>query len=333
MSNNMDKGKGKMYEDDATPAPEQSAPATHRSEPSARTTPQVPVNQSSQPQPELQLVPFAGSSAADGRPISFTEMLNAPDTDDETTPLGGPNVPPFQSSQQPPNVSSYDIRNLDLSYLELVNAPTYDGLAYSDNEGRDRPSTSTRADNANRRGNQPSDPLGSANNGRNNRPAAPFFEVFSEKYLDMMPHYAYAQAVKELNEKRKEVEKMEEYVHAMRKLVNDAKAEQGAQERQAKHYERVTQALSEKIKSLKEAGGIVEEEEPPRYVDPSKVGDAKLDCVVCKRKVARVMMLPCTCLCACVRCDRALETCPMCGEKKERSVEVYFPHPPPPPPE
>ncbi|KAL6509399.1 hypothetical protein OROGR_022709 [Orobanche gracilis] len=112
-------------------------------------------------------------------------------------------------------------------------------------------------------------------------------------------------------------------------------------ERKAEHYKKEAERLSTKARNLERAtmslkscleeanaarryAETAQEEAESFFEDPDRVGPVRLDCKVCDRQLASVMMWPCRHVCVCTRCDAATKVCPVCRLMKTTSVEVYL---------
>ncbi|KAL6530364.1 hypothetical protein OROHE_014717 [Orobanche hederae] len=112
-------------------------------------------------------------------------------------------------------------------------------------------------------------------------------------------------------------------------------------ERKAEHYKKEAERLSTKVRNLERAtmslkscleeakaarryAETAQEEAESSFEDPDRVAPVRLDCKVCDRQLASVMMWPCRHVCVCTRCDAATKVCPVCRLMKTTSVEVYL---------
>ncbi|XP_047939542.1 BOI-related E3 ubiquitin-protein ligase 1-like [Salvia hispanica] len=95
-----------------------------------------------------------------------------------------------------------------------------------------------------------------------------------------------------------------------------------------RYLEHAVMSLSEGLQEANAAGHYaeaVEEEGESSFEDPDRVGPVRLDCKVCERELANMMVWPCRHVCVCKRCDAAAKCCPVCGMVKTTSVEVCLP--------
>lgn len=62
------------------------------------------------------------------------------------------------------------------------------------------------------------------------------------------------------------------------------------------------------------------------YIDPGRAeaGSAEPSCKRCRKRDARVLLLPCRHLSLCTECDNATRNCPICFCAKSSSVEVFL---------
>ncbi|KAK6936449.1 hypothetical protein RJ641_033479 [Dillenia turbinata] len=60
------------------------------------------------------------------------------------------------------------------------------------------------------------------------------------------------------------------------------------------------------------------------FVDLNRIAPIHLECRVCKRAPATIMMWPCKHICACWNCGVVTLSCPVCNTTNERSTEVFF---------
>lgn len=92
--------------------------------------------------------------------------------------------------------------------------------------------------------------------------------------------------------------------------------------------ERTTRSLSERLDEANAARFYAEEaqeEAESSFPDPDRVGQITLECKVCERKMATVMLWPCRHVCVCTRCDATTTYCPVCHVVKTNSIEVHLP--------
>lgn len=96
-----------------------------------------------------------------------------------------------------------------------------------------------------------------------------------------------------------------------------------------RHLERTAMSLSEGLQQANAArfADPVEEEASAEssFEDPDRVGPVRLECKVCERQLATMMMWPCRHVCVCSGCDNATRRCPVCRLVKTTSVEVCLP--------
>ncbi|KAL1559342.1 RING-type E3 ubiquitin transferase [Salvia divinorum] len=95
-----------------------------------------------------------------------------------------------------------------------------------------------------------------------------------------------------------------------------------------RYLEHAVMSLSEGLQEANAArlyAETVEEEGESSFEDPDRVGPVRLDCKVCERELANVMVWPCRHVCICRRCDATTKCCPVCRMVKTTSVEVCLP--------
>ncbi|KAG6418523.1 hypothetical protein SASPL_120727 [Salvia splendens] len=95
-----------------------------------------------------------------------------------------------------------------------------------------------------------------------------------------------------------------------------------------RYLEHAVMSLSEGLQEANAArhyAEAVEEEGESSFEDPDRVRPVRLDCKVCERELANVMVWPCRHVCVCKRCDAGAKCCPVCGMVKTTSVEVCLP--------
>ncbi|WCJ20737.1 SBP (S-ribonuclease binding protein) family protein [Euphorbia peplus] len=77
-----------------------------------------------------------------------------------------------------------------------------------------------------------------------------------------------------------------------------------------------------------ESSGGVEgqaEDAESAYVDPDRVnGSGGPGCRGCNKRAANVVVLPCRHLCLCTECDQVAQSCPLCLQLRNSSVEVFL---------
>ncbi|KAL2550016.1 SBP (S-ribonuclease binding protein) family protein [Forsythia ovata] len=61
------------------------------------------------------------------------------------------------------------------------------------------------------------------------------------------------------------------------------------------------------------------------FVDPERDFSVKLECKVCERRLATVMLWPCCHVCVCTHCEAATKSCPVCRTLATTSVHVHLP--------
>ncbi|KAH6830868.1 hypothetical protein C2S53_005792 [Perilla frutescens var. hirtella] len=102
-------------------------------------------------------------------------------------------------------------------------------------------------------------------------------------------------------------------------------------ERLVEHYKGESNRLLTRVRYLEHEAAArryadtVEEEGESSFEDPDRVGPVRLDCKVCERQLATVMVWPCRHVCVCMRCDATTKYCPVCRSVKTTSVEVCLP--------
>ncbi|XP_073017509.1 E3 ubiquitin-protein ligase BOI-like [Primulina eburnea] len=113
-------------------------------------------------------------------------------------------------------------------------------------------------------------------------------------------------------------------------------------ERKAEHYKTESQRLQRRVMyleqkalSLKEGlenamsaprqGENVQEDAESSFVDTERAGLVRLDCIVCEKEIATVMIWPCRHICLCSGCDAVTKLCPFCQSIKTTSVKVNLP--------
>lgn len=92
--------------------------------------------------------------------------------------------------------------------------------------------------------------------------------------------------------------------------------------------ERTTSVLNERLNEANAACFYAEEEHEEAessFPDPDRVVPIALECKVCERKRATMMMLPCRHVCVCTCCDGITTYCPVCHTLKTNSFEVIIP--------
>lgn len=112
-----------------------------------------------------------------------------------------------------------------------------------------------------------------------------------------------------------------------------ASEEQKAElERLVELYKGEAERLLTRVRHLEDAASegrryaeAEEEEAESSFEDPDRVGPVRLDCKVCERELATVMVWPCRHVCVCARCDAATKCCPVCRQVKTTSVQVCLP--------
>lgn len=142
-----------------------------------------------------------------------------------------------------------------------------------------------------------------------------------EKHEHTYHHAAEERATKKLRESDMKLQEKEEQNAELERLVELYKGEAERLLIRVRYLERTAQSLSE----ANAARDAVEEEAESSFEDPDRVGPVRLDCKVCERQLATVMVWPCRHVCVCKRCDVTTKYCPVCRLVKTTSVEVSLP--------
>lgn len=139
---------------------------------------------------------------------------------------------------------------------------------------------------------------------------------------------AEEQATKRL---KLQLEEKSERNAELEKLVELYKGEAERLLGRVRYLERTAQSLREGLQQANaarhyaETMTMVEEEGESSFEDPDRVGPVRMECKVCERQLATVMVWPCRHVCVCTRCDVATKCCPVCRLVKTTSVEVCLP--------
>lgn len=126
----------------------------------------------------------------------------------------------------------------------------------------------------------------------------------------------------------KRVKAQEERNEELERLAAMYKGEAERLLGRVRYLEHAVVSLSEGLQEANAArcyAEAVEEEGESSFEDPDRVGPVRLDCKVCERELASVMVWPCRHVCVCKRCDAAAKCCPVCRMVKTTSVEVCLP--------
>ncbi|KAL8552421.1 hypothetical protein ACS0TY_001203 [Phlomoides rotata] len=91
--------------------------------------------------------------------------------------------------------------------------------------------------------------------------------------------------------------------------------------------ERTNRSLTERLDEANAARFYEEtaQEEASSFPDPDRVEPITLECKICERKMATVMLWPCRHVCVCTLCDAGINFCPACNGMKTNSIEVHLP--------
>ncbi|KAG8381021.1 hypothetical protein BUALT_Bualt06G0077400 [Buddleja alternifolia] len=136
-------------------------------------------------------------------------------------------------------------------------------------------------------------------------------------------HVAEERAAKKLKEKEEEMQRKLNETAYLEQLVELYKGESERLQVRVRCLERTTMSLRA---SLEEARAEMEEEDAESsFEDPGRVSPVMLDCKVCERQLATVMIWPCRHVCVCKGCEPATRVCPVCRSLKTTSVEICLP--------
>ncbi|XP_057778498.1 BOI-related E3 ubiquitin-protein ligase 1-like [Salvia miltiorrhiza] len=110
------------------------------------------------------------------------------------------------------------------------------------------------------------------------------------------------------------------------KRLRASEARNAELERLAELYKGEAERLLMRVRYLEMSNAYAEEEEAESsFEDPDRVRPVRLDCKVCKRELAKVMLWPCRHVCVCPSCDAATKCCPVCRLVKTTSVQLSLP--------
>lgn len=139
---------------------------------------------------------------------------------------------------------------------------------------------------------------------------------------------AEEKAAKKLKERELELQGKLAQNAELQRMVEHYKAEAERLLIRVRHLERAKMSLRERLQEANAARRYAEtaqEEAESSFEDPDRVEPVRLDCKVCRRQLATVMMWPCRHVCVCTQCEAATKYCPVCHLFKTTSVEVYLP--------
>ncbi|KZV28578.1 hypothetical protein F511_38690 [Dorcoceras hygrometricum] len=113
-------------------------------------------------------------------------------------------------------------------------------------------------------------------------------------------------------------------------------------EKKVEHYKTETQRLHSRVlyleqmarslkdgletaKSARRHAENMQEDAESSFVETDQAGLVRLDCMVCEKEIATVMIWPCRHICLCSGCDAVTKLCPSCGSIKTTSIKVILP--------
>lgn len=142
-------------------------------------------------------------------------------------------------------------------------------------------------------------------------------------------HYAVEErAAKKLKEMESNIRTKRRENAELEKKAQHYKAEAQRLNRRVLHLEQMAMSLKEGLEnaiSEQQHGENVQEDGESSFVGTEQAGLVRLDCMVCEKEIATVMIWPCRHLCLCSSCDAVTKLCPFCRLVKATSVKVNLP--------
>ncbi|XP_073281641.1 E3 ubiquitin-protein ligase BOI-like [Primulina huaijiensis] len=142
-------------------------------------------------------------------------------------------------------------------------------------------------------------------------------------------HYAVEERVdKKLKEMESDIRRKRGENAELEKKAQHYKAEAQRLHRRVMHLEQMAMSLKEGLENATLAhrhGEHVQEDGESSYVDTEQAGLVWLDCMVCEKEIATVVIWPCRHICLCLGCDAVTKSCPFCRSVKTTSVKVNLP--------
>ncbi|KAL7146638.1 hypothetical protein ABFS83_06G055100 [Erythranthe nasuta] len=134
-------------------------------------------------------------------------------------------------------------------------------------------------------------------------------------------------AAKKLKEKESELQQKTARNIELERLATLYKSEAERLLNRSRQLETMNISLRASLQEANEARRLAEteQEDESSFEDPDRVGPVRLDCKVCQRQLATVLIWPCRHLCICTGCQAVTKLCPVCCGLKTNSVEICLP--------
>ncbi|KAL3622021.1 hypothetical protein CASFOL_034217 [Castilleja foliolosa] len=140
---------------------------------------------------------------------------------------------------------------------------------------------------------------------------------------------AEASATKKLQQKEAELRMKAAHINELEASAKHYKRESDRLYAKTNYLEKKMMSLKsrlEKAISERRYGDAAREGigSTPEDSDKAVVGPVRMDCQVCDRQLATVLMWPCRHVCVCKKCDVVTKSCPVCHWAKVTSFEVFL---------
>lgn len=149
-----------------------------------------------------------------------------------------------------------------------------------------------------------------------------------EKHYQDIDRVVEERAAKKLKEMNLQLRRKSSQNEELERLVELYKGEAERLQIRIRFLERAAMSLQSGLQDANAARRYAEadhDDAESSFEDPDRVDPVRLDCKVCLKKVATVMMWPCRHVCVCTRCEAATKYCPVCRGIKTTSVEICLP--------
>ncbi|GFP89410.1 boi-related E3 ubiquitin-protein ligase 1 [Phtheirospermum japonicum] len=136
-------------------------------------------------------------------------------------------------------------------------------------------------------------------------------------------------ANKKLKQKENELLMKSAHIKDLEVKAEHYKREADRLSRRVSYLETKTRSLKARLENANMArryGEPAHEEGDSSTEDPTDrdAGPVKLDCKVCDRQLATMLVWPCRHVCVCKQCEADTKYCPVCRVMKLTSVEVFL---------